>query len=302
MGDDVIKTAAPAAEPEEQEPDAPVVPEEPEAPVAPDAPETPETPEEPEAETAEQLKARIKALEDENKTLKDKDEPEDEPAGKPTAAPAKDPALTNYVKRTIPDLKKAFANATTSDEQVDVLVNATDQFVAAVLSDRQDPLNRGLAQSIIEVANGQELMELLITPKGEVDAKLASLAGQIKKSLAKMSWADRSKPGVVTSLYHQLIGKSTVAAPAGAPVKKPAGPALQGTPALKDAAAGSATGGIKRPVSKVSLTAEQEEERLSIENEGGHPYPPEKYLASLKALQDAANQNGRKIPATLRRL
>lgn len=253
--------------------------------------------------SADDLKAKIAALEQENADLKaTDDEVEEEPAVKPAApVAAKDPALTYFVTTTVQEVKKAFGKAETADEQVEVMVNATDKFVSAVFSDRQDPLNRGLAQSIIEVSNGQELMELLITPEGTVDTKLAKLVPQIKKALSKIPWAERSKPGIVTGIYHQLIGKTAVKA-TDAPAKKPAGPAMQASPAVKDAAAGSGTGGIRRPASKTTLTAEQEEERLSIETEGGHPYPPEKYLSSLKALQDAAKVNGRKVPATLRRL
>ena len=306
MADDVTKTVE-GTETEELEKDPSTTEETPETPEqeTPDTTET-ETPEKEPVESADDLKAKIEALQKENADLKaekDKDDEDDEeePATTPALVAVKDPALSAFVK-SLPSIRKAFGKAETADDQVDVMISATDSYMKAVMADRQDPVNRGLAQSVIEVANGQELFELLITSEGTVDTKLAKLVPQIKASLKKMQWADRSKPGVVTDIYHKLIGKTVLKTPEGQPAKKPAGPALQATPAVKDAAAGSGTGGIKRAASKVSLTAEQEEERLAIEEEGGHPYPPEKYLASLKALQDQAKQNGRKIPATLRRL
>ena len=132
-----------------------------------------------------------------------------------------DKPLVSFVNTTIKEVKKAFAKAETADDQVDVLIGATDKFLASWAADRQDPVNKGLAQSVIEVSNGHELFELLITPEGTVDTKLAKLVPQIKKALSKMAWVDRAKPGVVTGLYHQLIGKVAVKAPSDAPAKKP---------------------------------------------------------------------------------
>ena len=251
--------------------------------------------------SADALKARIKDLEDENQTLKDgKDDEEDAPEKEtPKADAAKDPAITAFVKTMLPALKKQFSEAEGPEGQFDASINAADQLITSVFHDRQDPVNRGLAQQVIEVSNSQELHELLLTPSGTVDVKLLKLIPQIKAHLKKMAWGERAKPGTVQDIYHKLIGR-TVAAGKTEAEKTVAKPTVPVSAAVKDAAAGSGTGGIKRPTSRVTLTAEQEKERQDIEEEGGHPYPPEKYLASLKALQDTAKQNGMKVPRTLR--
>lgn len=309
--DDPKKGAAAVVEdpetPPAEPPAEPTEPTEPEAPPA--APEEPEAPAEP---SAEELKQQLVEKDAEIAQLKAEQEEEPEPSptdGQPTAP---QPALPVFVNRVVPQAKKDFiAHAKSAisvkddgtlvvdeaklGEQFETLLGMTDSFMTSVFHDKQDPLNREFGRSVIEASNKIELVELYFTPDGKVNAKALQLTPKILSELKKVPWATRANPGQVRKIYQRLAGASAPVTPA--PVK-PAAPVA--TKVIKDAAAGAGGGTGRRPVTTVTLTAEQESERVDMENEAGVPVTPQQYKAKLDARNDIRKQKGMATLKTLK--
>ena len=266
--------------------------------------------------SAADLQARIEALEAENKTLKaGKEEAEPEPpptvAGDGMRPPA---ALRTFVDVTMPRAKKAFAEAFTRavtiqsdgtvkidteqvEQQFDGLLGTSDQFLTSVFRDKQDPINRELGRSVIDVSNELELTQLFIKPNGTINNRAMGLSEAIRKEFRKLSWDKRAEPGVVRGIYHRLIGSASESTPVvtGKTVVKPAS-----TQIVRDAAAGAGGGTGRRPISSVTLNADQESERKSIEEESGHPFTTQQYAAKLKARNDLRKERGQAPIKTLK--
>ena len=265
-------------------------------------------------QSADDLKAEIEALKAENAKLKETEQTEGEDKAKPgVTAQDKPKAMDFFVKRFIPDAKKAFTEAAKQaitvsedgtvtvnqkalDAQFDTMVTTTDRFMSSVFYDKQDPINRGLGQSVIDLSNDLELAGMRISADGTVNKKLLGLEATIRKELAKMAWDKRAEPGVVKGIYHRLIGSTQEAAVSAKPVaKKPVA-----TQSVKDAAAGAGGGTGRRPAVTVTLTAEQEAERKEMEEEAGHPVTAQAYKAKLDARNLIRKQKGQPPIKTLK--
>lgn len=242
---------------------------------------------EPAEPTAEDLKKQLEESQAEVDRLKGEEPAEPAPAPKTDGAPVANAATQAFIRQTMPAARKMFmAEDVTSEKQFDVMVETSDKLVGAVMTDQVRPAQHNLAVALIEANNNIEMLQLQLS-----DADFKGMETTVRKSLDKMTLQDRAKPQAVTKVYHQLRGSKSGGKAATTPARTPAAVA-----ALKDVSAG---GGAPRKASSARLTAEQETERRTIQEEQTEPFTPEQYAAKLKVRQDRAKANKRPEPKLL---
>lgn len=242
------------------------------------------------AASAAELRAQLAAKDAEIAALKAA--PKAEEPAKPAAPPQGRMSNIQLVQRqVIPEARKVFVDPnSTVQQQFDVLLDAQQQMLGAVLVDSINPYFENLATANIGLANELEIRDI----RSEDSTFAKQLEPKVKAELDKMRWEDRGKPGAVKSVYYRLLGESNGKRAAEQVAAKPNPAAV-----LRDVSAGMSGGGAKSP--GIRLTKEQEADRLDMSTDGS-VLSPENYLAKLKARQDRAKATNRKVPSTLREL
>lgn len=246
--------------------------------------------EEPEP-SAEALKAeaRIKALEDEIKGLKDSAQP-----AKTEPPAAKASHIQAFVQRHAPELKRAFtAEGATAEQQFDAIYKLADQLVGSVMADHVEPTQDHLATRVIQLENELEIRDL----RGDkaTGGLFSTLEKTVRDELKKLPWKERVSEGAVKKIYHRLIGERGGMAP---PKTNGHATPAAATEALRDVSAGSRTQPAKKVIG-FKLNQEQEADFQAMVEDGA-TITRERYAARYKARADKAKAEKRPIPKTLR--
>ena len=274
----------------EPEPTPPETPEEVLPPETPETPvESPETPA-PSDPSADDLRAKLDALQAENAALK-----QAQPT--PTPEPTKPGERVNmgqvYLKERLPQFKQDFANATDNPQkQFEAVFNTTNELVGAVIHDQITPQMQQLAMANVALANELEIRDLRSEPE------FAALEPKVRDLLNKTDWKTRSggpDQSPVADIYHRLMGakkNGTPAAPAKTQTPPPTTRAI-----LKDVAAG---GGSSPTAKGIRLTADQEADYLDIVQNTVPGLTRLEYYTKWKNRVDQAKAAGRPVPKTYR--
>jgi len=240
--------------------------------------------------SVEELSAssRIKKLEDEIATLKG--------AAAPAAATATAPVshIEAFVKQKAPELKRKFTDDTaTLSDQFDATYEMSSHLVKSVLDDHVFPFHDRISRRVILLQNEVEIRDLRDT--GSV---FTSLERDVRAILKKTRWNERAAlddhgRGIVTKIYHQLLGQRNGSRLAAA-TTTPRGTA---SAALRDVSVGR--GAPAKKSAGVTLTAEQESDFQALLSEG-MDLTREQYAAKYKARAEKAKAAGRPIPKTFR--
>ena len=246
-------------------------------------PEAP--PEAPPAPTVEDALAKIDAL---VQSVSEKDKriealegklKEQKPAEE-APKPAGQSAIGIFVNQYLPKMKEKFSSEeTTSADRFEAMVDVSDKMLGAVLTDKILPTFQAVAQTMIDVSNRLEAVEI-----SSSDPDFAGLRSEVFGILAKLPLAEREKNDAVASIYKSLKPKAE---------KKPASREV-----LRDVGTGG--NGAESGKGVVLLSADQEEDRKAISLEAGHEMSRQNYKIKYDAKVKYYKSQGKKIPATLR--
>lgn len=290
--------SVPETPPIEKEPKPADAPPEEKPPVEPEVtPETPTEPEEPPQKTTDEIIAELKA---ENEKLKAGKEPEPEEK-KESPARVPNQNLKSFETTFIPQAKKFYVGQVKEDgtvdhgAQFDAIVRTQENFIMATLADRIAPMVEPLIKSNIEMRNELTIRDMRDNPT------FKSVEARVRTTLSKLPLEQQERSGIITEIFHRIVGERAASGKPISPVAKPAGKPASVVSQLKDISGGGGNGGGSAgAVGKVTLTSEQEKDRQEMEEEGGYAISKEEYHAKLKARQETAKASGRKkIPTIL---
>ena len=256
-------------------------------------------------ESAEDLRAKLEALQAENESLKAKQEPAEAQPQAQTQQQQKPSYARYFLDSVKPASEKAFSEINTvkvkddgtvmvdgeaQRKQFGIISDMTDKMIGAVLADHVTPNIEQLALNNITLKNELELVNLKMA-----DPAVKTKEAAIRKELQGLSWQDRNKPGVVESIYDRVTGQSYRKNGSFQPQARKGLPGAAS--ALRDLSAGGTT--VSRKPMPVKLTPSQESDYRSMsENIPG--FTREKYAAKVKARNESRKQKNLKPVETLR--